>query len=341
MRALLRVLICPACLVASGLAPAQESRDCPALFHEAAIVEHEPIAVDRLEGQTVFPVPDLPGLLGSLAGFCIAVFDAGSVMPIVAGSTDDTGSFEFASLPAGYYVLIGKHASGQGESLRLPVRLLNEADAGEAKRGLLIRVDMQGSRQDARGEAIGNLDLRRTLVGMLAADQAIRTEMIDQGMENVAPEMQERMNNVDAQTELHLAEILREHGWPGLDVVGLDGSNAASVMLQHAGRELQRQAMPLVEAGFRARTVSGPNYAMLVDRVRLSEGRPQLYGTVAMPFTQTGEVTFQPIEDESGVDARRAEVGLMPLEEYRQLMRQMYFPDPTKSGAMRANEPGY
>ncbi len=97
MRTLLRVLICPVCLLASGLAPAQESRECPPLFHEAAIVEHEPLAVDRLEGQAVFPVPDLPGLPGSLAGFCIAVFDAGSVMPIVAGSTDDR---DRSNLPA-------------------------------------------------------------------------------------------------------------------------------------------------------------------------------------------------------------------------------------------------
>jgi len=35
---------------------------------------------------------------------------------------------------------------------------------------------------------------------------------------------------------------------------------------------------------------------------------------------------LQPIEDEANVDKRRAEVGLFPLSEYRELLKKMYFP---------------
>jgi len=33
-----------------------------------------------------------------------------------------------------------------------------------------------------------------------------------------------------------------------------------------------------------------------------------------------------PIEDEANVDKRRAEVGLSPLAEYREGLKQMYYP---------------
>jgi len=36
---------------------------------------------------------------------------------------------------------------------------------------------------------------------------------------------------------------------------------------------------------------------------------------------------MEPIEDEPNVDARRAEMGLMPLEEYRKFLRRVYYPD--------------
>jgi hypothetical protein len=168
------------------------------------------------------------------------------------------------------------------------------------------------------------------LIEMLKIDQAVRMEMIAEGMEDVAPELQDRMNKVDAETEARLAAIMREHGWPGLDMVGLEGTAAASAMLQHVGPEMRKKALPLVETAFSAGNVMGPHYAGLVDKVRLSEGRPQLYGTVAEPFTRAGEVVFQPIEDEAGVESRRAAVGLMPLAEYRELMKQMYFPSRTQ-----------
>jgi hypothetical protein len=38
---------------------------------------------------------------------------------------------------------------------------------------------------------------------------------------------------------------------------------------------------------------------------------------------------LEPIEDEANVDKRRAEVGLSPLAEYRELLKRIYFPKET------------
>lgn len=326
MSTLMRALIISVCALSPGLSPAQNTPKCPEIFYEAAIVEQPRLALDRLEGQAVFSIPDVPRMLGSMDGFCMALFVEDPVRRVATSSTGSEGAFAFDTFASGDYVLIGRHASGDGGSLRLPVRLSGKRKARGPLRGLLIRMERHGAPQSGRGELIGNLYLRRALIDMLKMDQAVRMKMINEGVVDIAPETQDQLNKVDAQTEARLAEIMREHGWPGLDMVGLDGTGAASTMLQHVNAEIQKNALPLVEAAFRAGNAMGPNYAMLVDRVRLSEGRPQLYGTAAKPFTHEGEVVFQPIEDEAEVDARRSEVGLIPLAEYRELMKRLYFP---------------
>jgi hypothetical protein len=54
--------------------------------------------------------------------------------------------------------------------------------------------------------------------------------------------------------------------------------------------------------------------AMLEDRIRVFEGRPQLYGT-QFDWDSTGQLSPLPIEDPSEVEARRRTLGLKPLEQ--------------------------
>jgi hypothetical protein len=61
------------------------------------------------------------------------------------------------------------------------------------------------------------------------------------------------------------------------------------------------------------------NLAYLEDRVRVHDGRPQLYGT---QFTVAdGELQPSPIEDPQRLDARRAAAGLDTFAAYEALMR--------------------
>jgi hypothetical protein len=135
-----------------------------------------------------------------------------------------------------------------------------------------------------------------------------------------------RMNLIDSKNDSRIREIVRQYGWPGPDLVGPDGTSAASLIVQHAPYELQKQMFPLVEAGYRAGTVRGGDYALLLDRILVHEGKPQVYGSQAKPFGRNGEVVLAPIEDEAHVDQRRAEVGLPPLAEYREMLKKFYFP---------------
>jgi hypothetical protein len=60
--------------------------------------------------------------------------------------------------------------------------------------------------------------------------------------------------------------------------------------------------------------VDPAHVAYLADRVRMKEGRPQLYGTQLRE--RDGRLVPFPIEDEERVDHRRARVGMPPLAEY-------------------------
>ncbi|MER6578550.1 DUF6624 domain-containing protein [Nonomuraea sp. NPDC001023] len=59
-----------------------------------------------------------------------------------------------------------------------------------------------------------------------------------------------------------------------------------------------------------------------MDRVRVGEGRPQVFGM--QYHAPDGVLRPQPIEDRDRLDERRAEVGLGPHADYDSSMRQQY-----------------
>jgi hypothetical protein len=68
---------------------------------------------------------------------------------------------------------------------------------------------------------------------------------------------------------------------------------------------------------------------LLAGRVRVAEGRPQVYGTQVGGLDEDGNpVRRTPIEDPDNVDARRAAAGLGTLEEYYEEMRRIMEEEP-------------
>ncbi len=127
---------------------------------------------------------------------------------------------------------------------------------------------------------------------------------------------------VDRENTAWLRAVVDEHGWPGRSLVGEDGAHAAWLLVQHADRDpaFQRRCLELMRAAPEGE-VGPTELAYLTDRVRVGEGRPQVYGT--QWYQLEGELVPRPIEDEAEVDRRRREVGLGTLEEYGEQMRSM------------------
>jgi hypothetical protein len=68
------------------------------------------------------------------------------------------------------------------------------------------------------------------------------------------------------------------------------------------------------------------NVALLEDRIRMREGKKQIYGTQLMRNEKTGKYQLYPIEDEEHVDLLRASVGLPPIAEYLRSFGLEYVP---------------
>jgi len=111
--------------------------------------------------------------------------------------------------------------------------------------------------------------------------------------------------------------------WPGLRLVGEDGERAAWLIAQCGDAELQRRALPHVEAAVDQGDAHPSHYACLLDRVRMSEGRPQVYGS---QFVVHDDQTLMPwpIDDPAAVDQRRFRVGMAPLAAQARDMEHQY-----------------
>ncbi len=186
-------------------------------------------------------------------------------------------------------------------------------------------------------------ELRRELLERRGRDQGIRDALIKSGSEHPDPRIAAEMRQIDGENTARIKEIVRTYGWPGPDLVGRDGSQAAWLLVQHSTPEFQREMLPLVEKAYREQKLPGSNYALLLDRVRVHQGKPQVYGSQGR--WENGVLNLQPIEDPENVDQRRAEVGLGPVAEYLARLRANQGskpptpPPPAGKDAVRARPP--
>jgi len=176
---------------------------------------------------------------------------------------------------------------------------------------------------DSNGAEGGTLpDLRRELLERRDRDRTLRNRLIQSGAAQPDPEIADELRAVDMSNTSRIKEIIREHGWPGPNLVGHDGTAAAWLLVQHSTIEFQREMLPIVKEAYTAGTLSGGNYALLFDRVLVNEGKAQVFGSQGK--WNDGVLGLHPIEDEVNVDKRRAEVGLGPLSEYLERLREVY-----------------
>lgn len=113
--------------------------------------------------------------------------------------------------------------------------------------------------------------------------------------------------------------IVENIGWPTKNLVGEAASNYAFLILQHGDLPIQKKYFPLLEASAKRGEASLGHVALMQDRILVSEGKEQLYGTQFHAFN--GEkFRLYPIVDPKNVNKRRAQMGLGTLEEYMKII---------------------
>jgi hypothetical protein len=158
----------------------------------------------------------------------------------------------------------------------------------------------------------------RDLEAMAGPDQLYRGRST---AEALTPAEWKKQNAIDAANMKRLAQIIDAYGWPGLRFAGA-ASQTAFIVLQHADHDSQRKYLPLLRAAVKRSDALGSHLALLEDRVRIADGKPQLYGSQL-----SGDPwRFEPIEDEAHVDERRRSIGLEPLADYARRFGLTYIP---------------
>ncbi len=165
-----------------------------------------------------------------------------------------------------------------------------------------------------------NETLRDELLEMVRRDEVVRAELAASG--ELFGGYEPRMARVHERNATRLGRIMESVGWPGTDLVGREGAEAAWIVLQHAIGEpdLLRQALPLLQAAAREGRASPRHAAMLEDRIRFFEGRRQRYGT-QFDWDAEGSLSPGDVEDPERLEDRRLAIGLPPLAEQMEQAR--------------------
>ena len=154
--------------------------------------------------------------------------------------------------------------------------------------------------------------LAARLIALAERDQQVRERLAADG--SLFAGYHREMQATHDENARALEAVIDQHGWPGERLVGVEAAEAAWLVAQHAIAQpaFQRRCLTLLQAAAAADEVAPWQAAYLEDRIRVFEGRLQVYGT-SHDWDEHGRLGPEPIEQPETVDLRRAAVGLPPL----------------------------
>ncbi|HJT65222.1 MAG TPA: VWA domain-containing protein [Pyrinomonadaceae bacterium] len=134
---------------------------------------------------------------------------------------------------------------------------------------------------------------------------------------------QEKLHQLYEASTVKLCELLKTNGWPTTAMVDREGVAATYYILKNGGTyEMQRDLLPVILAAIKKDPLQKPEFAGLFDRLRVSAGMKQIFGTQAV--SMGGFLVLYPIEDEKHVDDRRAEFGMSTMEDNVRSLERTY-----------------
>lgn len=163
--------------------------------------------------------------------------------------------------------------------------------------------------------------LKNILINVYDKDQEYRAQAIaainQYGLRSEQVRtLAEKINDIDSVNLRVVKSIIEKYGWLGSDVVGEKANSALYLVIQHSDEDDRAFFLPIMRKAVENSSAKKQDLAYLEDRVADDQGRKQLYGT-QVGFDETTEKYYLlPLEDLENVDARRAEMGLIPLKDY-------------------------
>lgn len=167
-----------------------------------------------------------------------------------------------------------------------------------------------------------NKVLHDELLEMQERDKKARSSIIN--IKDPSDKLWTVVEEIDTQNGQKLKTIINKYGWPGVSLVGLDGSSALWLLIQHQDQNIdfQKQCLELLKIAVNEYEAASESLAYLIDRVNINEGKPQIYGTQWVE--EGGKLSLYSVEDIEYLDQRRLQMGLCTMIEYKKLFQSAY-----------------
>ena len=157
-------------------------------------------------------------------------------------------------------------------------------------------------------------------------DQAVRADWAKVATGNVtqeeAIEYALKMEETDSANLASVSHILDNYGWPaGLS----DAANKAIfLVIDHSDLKTMNKYIGLFRDAVEKGYLSMNDFVTMEDRMLMNAGKPQKYGTQAYSLVEDGKTVIYiwPVEDPDKLDALRKSVGLIPIEDYLEIVKQ-------------------
>ncbi len=156
-------------------------------------------------------------------------------------------------------------------------------------------------------------ELLQQLKKIQKRDIETRNKLLKEG--RLYGQYDQEMQDVHIENANALNDIIVKHGWPTISKVGAEGARLAWLIAQHSicTPNLQRTFFNSLSEAARNGDATQKQVALLLDRIRFNEGRPQIYGTI-YDWDELGAFTCT-VDNPRKVEELRKAVGLPPFYE--------------------------
>ncbi|OGZ73479.1 MAG: hypothetical protein A3A98_01375 [Candidatus Staskawiczbacteria bacterium RIFCSPLOWO2_01_FULL_40_39] len=129
---------------------------------------------------------------------------------------------------------------------------------------------------------------------------------------------------IDRANTEKLKIIISQIGWPKISQVGKKVATGAFLLVQHSvyDSSFQKKCLKLITEAAKIGEADAKLVPLLVDRILVSEGKKQIYGTQFYKDKKSGQLMPRPIKNPSQVDKVRKSVGLEPLDSYQRILNK-------------------
>ena len=165
-------------------------------------------------------------------------------------------------------------------------------------------------------------DYEAILQKVAESDQQVRRELISaqkSGNMELLVDAAKRMERCDKQNQKIVFKILDKRGVP--ENLSNEAFNSIWLVVQHSDTEHIEKYLPILRQAADRGGISQIELTTMEDRLRVYKRTAQIYGSQTIDTGNT--IYFYPIAEPENLDSRRAEIGMSPIAEYIEILKEV------------------